>query len=531
MSRDDSDDERAAPLTAFVNFPSPYTQTLLLRALAATLPAVNITVLPPDEKNPPRLQWADYDLMTFDKPHADPSYQISSYIYRKALIRKHQLHATVQEYLAKADHRGEKSVLAAPENGGVGGMPKGWTIDIQFADELDELLLDDLYELAQAMQLNEGDGDEKRWFILKPGFADRAQGIRLFSTEDELRDIFEEFEPESEDEFEDAEDGEDDGSGLASGTKAVTLNDDDEDKDEGTAVQTSHLRHFVIQEYLPRPVLFDLLEHPGAPPRGQKFHLRAYVLVTGSYTVHLSRTMLALFSGALYAPPTSSADGEPMDLRPHLTNTCLQTDGFGAPVPQEDLVRLFWDLEGLTALSSSDGGYSPKGTVSREWLDATFAKVGEVVAEAVKAGVECGSFGLQLMPNAFEIFGVDLILSHPPSTDGSSTPTTPTPITAPSTPAVPAPGDAFDTSLPALAVPDVTLLEFNASPDFHQSGEVLRPRLLEMFKGVVRLSIAPFFGIDAEQGKDKVKEGPMELGEERWDWRLVGQGEVRGNWA
>lgn len=80
-------------------------------------------------------------------------------------------------------------------------------------------------------------------------------------------------------------------------------------------------------------------------------------------------------------------------------------------------------------------------------------------------------------------------------------------------------------------MPDVTLLEFNASPDFHQSGEVLRPRLLEMFKGVVRLSIAPFFGIAAEPGKEPVKEGPMKLGEERWDWRLVGQGEVRGNWA
>lgn len=80
-----------------------------------------------------------------------------------------------------------------------------------------------------------------------------------------------------------------------------------------------------------------------------------------------------------------------------------QTDGFGVPVPQEDLVRLFWDLEGLTALSSNEGGYSPKGTVTREWLDATFAKVGEVVAEAVKAGAECGSFGLQLMPNAFEV--------------------------------------------------------------------------------------------------------------------------------
>lgn len=123
--------------------------------------------------------------MTFDKPHADQSYLISSYVYRKALIRKHQLHTTVQEYLAKTSHRGLQSVLA-PKEGGVGGIPRGWVIDIQFADELDELLMDDLYELGEAMRKNEEDGAEKQWFILKPGFADKAQGIRMFSTEDEL---------------------------------------------------------------------------------------------------------------------------------------------------------------------------------------------------------------------------------------------------------------------------------------------------------------------------------------------------------
>lgn len=36
-------------------------------------------------------------------------------------------------------------------------------------------------------------------------------------------------------------------------------------------------------------------------------------------------------------------------------------------------------------------------------MDKTFAKVGDVVAETVKAGAECGSFGLQFMPNAFEV--------------------------------------------------------------------------------------------------------------------------------
>lgn len=112
--------------------------------------------------------------------------------------------------------------------------------------------------------------------------------------------------------------------------------------------------------------------------------------------------MLALFSGAPYASP-QTVDGE-LDLRPHLTNTCLQTDGFGAPVVQDDLVRLFWDLEGLTALAATPNGrYAPRGKVTAEWLEATFAKVGAVIAESVKAGAECGSFGLQLMPNAFEV--------------------------------------------------------------------------------------------------------------------------------
>lgn len=45
------------PITAFVSFPSPYTETLLVRALAATLPAVSISNDPPSEENPPKLQW------------------------------------------------------------------------------------------------------------------------------------------------------------------------------------------------------------------------------------------------------------------------------------------------------------------------------------------------------------------------------------------------------------------------------------------------------------------------------------------
>ncbi|WRT69820.1 uncharacterized protein IL334_006811 [Kwoniella shivajii] len=532
-------------LEAFVSFPSPYTQSLLVQALVSVLPSLKLSLAPYPEDQPPALQWADYDLLSFDKPHSNPTkYLISSYIYRKALIRKHQLHSTIIAYLAKCDHRGIESVLKK------GGVPKGWNVEIQFMDELDELLLDDLYDLYEGLKENEEKLDQDRkWFILKPGFADRAQGIRMFSTEDQLRAIFQEFEPPSSDEgdYDDENDEEEmetteadeenaasvDGmidvlarkaaemgfDGEEEDNRQFDVEDHDEDEEEeeeedGTGVMTSQLRHFVIQEYMPDPVLFDIAQQSHQPSlflEGYKFHLRAYVLVTAAYTVHLSRTMLALFSGSPYASPVSSSDGEEMDLKPHLTNTCLQTDAFGAPAPPEELVKLFWELEGLDALSLSRGGkYEPKGKVTKEWLEKVFEKSGEVISEAVKAGAECGSFGLQFMPNAFEIFGVDLILSFPSSS--SSTP---------------------EETLGELPIPTVTLLEFNASPDFHQSGLRFKKDLLEMFKGVIRISIAPFFGLTISDDDDETNEGKetveWKVGEERYNWTLVGKGAIRGS--
>ena len=68
----------------------------------------------------------------------------------------------------------------------------------------------------------------------------------------------------------------------------------------------------------------------------------------------------------------------------------------------------------------------------------------------------------------------------------------------------------------------MTLLEYNASPDFHQSGTRLRRDLSEMFRGVVELSVKPFFKLNREE------EDAMKTGDERYGWRLVGKGEVRG---
>lgn len=43
-------------------------------------------------------------------------------------------------------------------------MPSCWTIDIAHSDDLDEVLMDDLYDLSMSMNENEG----SKWFILKP---------------------------------------------------------------------------------------------------------------------------------------------------------------------------------------------------------------------------------------------------------------------------------------------------------------------------------------------------------------------------
>ena len=68
----------------------------------------------------------------------------------------------------------------------------------------------------------------------------------------------------------------------------------------------------------------------------------------------------------------------------------------------------------------------------------------------------------------------------------------------------------------------MTLLEYNASPDFHQSGTRLRRDLSETFRGVVELSVKPFFKLNGDE------EDAMKTVDERYGWRLVGKGEVRG---
>ncbi len=164
---------------AFVSFPdAPLTQSLVKRALITNFPDLRFVDSLLDAPTTPLLQWSTYDAINHDWTLALPDLAFSSsYIIRKALIRKHYLHRAIQGYTAK----NHQSILAA-------SVPETWDLDIAFADELDELWCDDLYDLSLMM-----DENPDQWYLLKPGMADRGMGIRIFSTKLELTAIFEEI--------------------------------------------------------------------------------------------------------------------------------------------------------------------------------------------------------------------------------------------------------------------------------------------------------------------------------------------------
>ncbi|TIC15936.1 TTL-domain-containing protein [Wallemia mellicola] len=406
-------------MTAFVNFPSSYTQSTVERAFRKYLPEVSITTDKPSDRV--QIQYADYDLIEFDWLMQDSDNSIgSSYCFRKALTRKNYLHQTIEAYLAKIEHRLSVNAVDASEKANVEllrkAMPKCWTIDVAHSEDLDEVLMDELYDLNQAMN-DESDS----WFILKPAMADRANGIRLFNSEETLREIFEEFDSDSEDEDE----------------------DEGEEDEESTAVSTSQLRHFVIQvgnlwlssnvsditqEYISNPLLID---PTGGKDTFNKFHLRVYVLcvvsevyppvvlifIQGSIKVYMPTSILALFASQSYKQPD-----EDQSLLSHLTNSCLQ----GSNMDRNTFVKSLEELEGCyTATGEQITPQQIEG-----WLDSA----SKVIGQAVKGAVESGSVHFQPIPNAFEIYGVDLLVTE---------------------------------------TNEVKLLEFNGCPDFGQTGDRL----------------------------------------------------------
>ncbi|KDE06070.1 tubulin-tyrosine ligase [Microbotryum lychnidis-dioicae p1A1 Lamole] len=320
------------------------------------------------------LQWSDYDQIDWDLVEGaqGKTRLVNSYVIRKGLIRKNHLSHTIALYLSK----NPTSPLAR-------AAPQTFYFTLSFADELDELLVDELYDVQHSFDT--ADPDKPSWWVLKAALADKGVGIRLFSDRAQLEQIFQEFEPVSNDDEEEEEDYDE-----AFGTKAYGT---------GTRVDSSQLREWVVQRYVSNPLLFSPSNNPSSP--SYKFHLRVYVVASGALTVHVHHPFLALFAPTPYSTPESS---DKVDLSAHLTNTCLQTTIMGSQA-LPDSVNTLQKMQGYTIL----GGALEGQKLTREQITKIEDSVGEVVAELFKAAVGAGT-SFQALPNAFEIFGLDFLV-------------------------------------------------------------------------------------------------------------------------
>lgn len=376
-------------MIAIVDYEDAYVQPIILSALKSNIPSNRLRLVSPDPsrslaeqvpKGAKVLQIRAYESIDFDHASANPGASlINSYVIRKALIRKHFLSTTVDHWVAKNP--------ASPLRGHVKASEP---FEVDYAEFLDDAL-DETFDLRASLERNGGGGGgdpleagEREWWILKPSMSDRGQGIRLFSTMEELQGIFDGWEadePSSDDE--DDEDGAD-GDGDRAGAHG--------DGDDRDGITTSHLRHFVAQPYIHPPLLL--------PECGnRKFHIRAYVLCVGALKVYVSRSMLALFAGRAYSAPwekKKNDGGEDGDddqdegyLDAHLTNTCIQ-----GPKADAGSVRRFWDVPGLTAGAKDD----------------VFAQVCSVTGEVFEAAAKAMMVHFQPLGFAFEVFGLDFLV-------------------------------------------------------------------------------------------------------------------------
>jgi hypothetical protein len=437
----------SGPIYAYIKYEDPYVQPLILSALEKRLPPSSYKLITSQDQLPSPsskfLQWLQYEEIDFQHhlSHSATS-QCNAYIIRKALIRKHYLSTTVSNWVTKHPD----SVLKEHVKPSV-------AFEVDYAEFLDDALVE-AYELRESWQRGEGkDAKDREWWILKPGMSERGQGIRLFSSEEELTEIFEVWDPEDSDE----EDEEDD---------AAARSDQGDESDKGNGIITSQLRHFIAQPYIHPPLLLSPPGTSASETAPRKFHIRTYVLTVGALKVYVYRDMLALFAARPYTPPweTTSSNNDEEALKAHLTNTCLQETN-----EREGSVSLFWQdlpslLPGTTITTTNNTDSS--------WKEAIFNQILAITRDTFQAAANTMSIHFQTLPNSFELFGLD-----------------------------------FMVGIEEGGVLRTYLLEVNAFPDFRQTGDECRGVVEGLFEGVVDVGIRPFFGVPGEEGKGDVGRG------------------------
>ncbi|KAF9458209.1 tubulin-tyrosine ligase [Collybia nuda] len=421
---------QTSPSTCVVSWPgAPLTNTLVINSLKRL--RIPVTITPSAQSHQIvdhqhiTIQWSTYDQLDHELTYLHRQKVLSSsYTYRKALIRKHFLSRCILSYVTK--HPTSPLKVSSP---------KTFEVEIVFADDLDEMWSDELWDLGEELDLTGA------WWILKPGMADRGMGIRLFNSKVSLQRIFEEFE----------------------GTDSEDSDNSDTNSNKGTAIVTSQLRHFVIQEYINNPLLLDpsnimtdgFQKNKNEELKGHKFHIRAYCVCKGALEVYLYDRALALFSSVPYInlakTPVKSADFPPMDLAPHLTNTSLQSDNGGMSV---------WLLEELIGRRIMSAHADKLEFNHDDMINLTNQMV-TVLAETFKAALE-NPIHFQPLPNAFELYGVDFLVAHESS-------------------------HMMDKNFY-----QVKLLEINAEPAIELTGPRLTWILEELFESIGKVCVEPF---------------------------------------
>jgi tubulin---tyrosine ligase len=412
-----------------VNYPDPYVQPLILRALQRLPCEIISSITQLKVSSSPLVQITAYEEINFDHVLDHPQTSLAcAYVIRKALIRKHYLSNTISTWLVKHP----ESVLRQHFKPCV-------HFELDYAEFLDEALID-AWDLNESMARNDqmGDSGSREWWILKPGMSDGGNGIRLFSSINELREIFEEWEVDENDDEEELE-REDvkDTSDARSNGELVTMNTARSDE-SGPGTMASQLRHFIAQPYIDPPLLLKL-----AGNRNHKFHIRAYVLAVGALKVYVYREMLALFAAKPYHSPSDAANPAHLDLAHHLTNTCFQDES-----TRDASVYRFWGLD--------------EDSFPINWRDKVFSQICDISGEVFEAAAREQVVHFQTMPNTFELLGVDFLV---------------------------------DANL------KVWVLELNAYPDFKQTGQELQEVVVGgLFEDVIEVAVGPFFDPHCDRG-------------------------------
>jgi hypothetical protein len=440
---------------SIIEYDDSYVQPLILSALEKVLPAESYAIIKSSEKpsasSSHLLQWLQYEEIDFEHQLSNSTTSLcNAYIIRKALIRKHYLSTTIANWITKYP----ESVLRKHVKPSV-------EFEVDYAEFLDDALIE-AYELKESWQrAEENENREREWWILKPGMSERGQGIRLFSSEEQLTDIFEEWDPPSDDEEEDEEDDDAVRSDQEGGDDYTGANKESTkggEKDEGNGIITSQLRHFIAQPYIHPPLLLPPPSSPASSPT-HKFHIRTYVLAVGALKVYVYKDMLALFAARPYTAPWDAVNEEDA-LRAHLTNTCLQETN-----EREGSVGSFWGLPDSLPLASK--------VLQKSWKEDIFQQICSVTGEVFEAAARSMSIHFQPLPNSFEIFGLDFMIGTE--------------------------NDELTTYL----------LEVNAFPDFRQTGDELKGLVEGLFEEVVNIAVNPFFGLEGKGEQERRKETKM----------------------